>query len=86
MQAAVRLCEVGLKDFLKRLYYSELNCNLGSHSQQRHEHSLVEGEWAFFFDGFGEGVQIALVVLFWPGNNLNFDVLEGQHADNLSPP
>ena len=58
---------------------------MGTHSNQREEHTLVERKQSLFVNGFPKCMEIALVVLLRFGDDFDFDVFKVEHADNLSP-
>jgi hypothetical protein len=85
MQITLCICIFGFEDLFQGLYNSELKSHLGSNSEEGHKHAFVEGEKPLFPNGLFEGMNVALTILFWFGDNLNLDVFEGKHGHHLSP-
>jgi hypothetical protein len=63
--------------------HSKLQGDLWSDSEQVDEHAFVEGPGSLFGDGFGEGLEVAGVLLAFR-DHFDFDVLEGHHGEHLA--
>lgn len=86
MEVAILVGPVFLLEYLlERFHNSKLKGDLSAYSEERHKHSFVEGQKSFFLNGFFEGVDVALVVLFGSGDDFNLDVFEREHGDYLPP-
>ena len=85
MQVAIAISEGLLHDFLQSFNNPELDGNLGSDSNEGEKHALVESKGSLLGDGLLDCMDVALVVLLWLGDDLDLNVLEGEHADHLPP-
>ncbi len=85
MKNAILICISCFHDFFEGLHESELNGHLCAHSDQGEEHAFVQCHDSFLSNRFFEGMHVTLIVLFGFGDDFDFDVFEGKHADDLPP-
>jgi hypothetical protein len=85
MKITLRICVFGFEDLFQGLHDSELESHLGSDSEEGHKHAFIEGGKPLFLNGLFEGMDVALTILFWFGDNLDLDVFEGKHGHHLPP-